>query len=96
MWREWKKELRPLSIVSTWHDNPTVIWDENDLTKVLDGWRLNRMQILHKAEHLLVFGDLDDPLNGVLVEVGMALAMSLHHVSGAWRWLDGPPPTPST
>ena len=88
-WREWKRELSPsmFNIVSTWHDNTTVEADEANTTACEDGWRDNRMQILHATDHMVVYGSKTDALNGTMIEIGMACAMAIPvHLVGTYPW----------
>jgi nucleoside 2-deoxyribosyltransferase len=95
VWRQWKTELHDtLDIVSTWHDNPNVEVDEADSAKCYAGWHANRMEILHAADFMLVFGMKKEPLNGTLIEVGMAIAMNIptylvgDYPWGTWRYMN--------
>jgi hypothetical protein len=90
MWREWKRELSPstFNIVSTWHDYENIEELELDATQCTVGWEKNRLQIL-EADHLLVFANDGDFLNGTLVEIGMALGDNegTHiHLVGTYPW----------
>ena len=84
-------ELR-LEILSTWHDSPTLLTDENDGAVCIDAWDRDIKQIL-RSEHLLVYAERKDRLNGTLVEIGVAYsnAIPIHLVGnykwGTWRYL---------
>ena len=87
MWRNWRSGLSCISIVSTWHDDPDVEAKEADPHACMMGWRTNRLQILHMTDHLLVYGNKYDALNGTLTEVGMAMAMAIPiHLVGTYPW----------
>ena len=82
-----------IHVVSSWHDSPTLEVDDAHPGSAFTGWT-NNLRELKTAEHLLVYGEHKDRLNGTLMEVGYAAALSLpiHLVGnfpwGSWRHLD--------
>ena len=87
MWRNWRDALDCINIISTWHNDPEIESKETDVDQCIAGWKDNRLQILHEADHLLVYANRHDRLNGTLVEVGMAYAMNIPiHLIGTFPW----------
>jgi len=88
LWRDWKSNLSPrdFTFVSTWHDNENVEKDEQDYMKCYEGWTKNIHQILD-ADHMVVFANDGDRLNGTLVEIGIALSHHVEvHLCGSFQW----------
>lgn len=88
MWREWSDALRPrIDIVSTWHQSPSVEADEINEAICAVAWKENIRQITNDAHHMIVYANEGDRLQGTLVEVGMAIAMSMPiYIVGDYRW----------
>lgn len=90
MWRDWK-DILPINVVSTWHDHAKL--DETDSEACRINWQANRAQLLWRAEHLIVYAEPQDVLNGTLVEIGIAASrpISIYLVGdfnwGTWRHL---------
>lgn len=85
MWREWKAAAVPLNVISTWHDHEKL--DEHDRDACYVNWQHNRIQLIHSADLIIAYAERDDPLNGTLVEIGIAVARELPiHLAGGFNW----------
>jgi nucleoside 2-deoxyribosyltransferase len=82
-------------VVSTWHDNDTLVEAEEDKDPLAcrAAWNRDFRQI-RSADHLLVYAEHKDRPNGTLVEIGYALSheMPVHLVGnfewGTWRYCE--------
>lgn len=84
MWRDWK-DILPINVVSTWHDIEKL--DENDHEACRINWHANRAQLLWRAEHLIVYAEPEDHLNGTLVEIGLAASRPIPvYLTGGFDW----------
>jgi len=89
MWREWVKELKPnVTIVSTWHQSESIEGDDKNSAIASASWRSNYLQITDgNVDYFLAYADADDPIQGTLVEIGMALAAGLSvYLVGTYPW----------
>lgn len=92
-WREIKAAMEGmLEVVSTWHDDHEVVSNESNDLLARDGWKANHYDV-KQATTLLAHGVASDPLNGTLIEIGMALARLIpiilvgNYPWGTWRLL---------
>lgn len=94
MWRVLRHDYFDgrVEIVSTWHDSPTLQVDEAHAKESREGWARDFAQ-LRKCDHLLVYGEHKDRLNGTLMEVGYCTALERpislvgNFPWGSWRHL---------
>jgi nucleoside 2-deoxyribosyltransferase len=93
-WRQMVKDLSScINVVSTWHSDHDVIANEAHDAVALRGWIDNRTQVVKLADYVLAHGIAGDPLNGTLIEIGMAIGRGIPVVLvgdypwGTWKLL---------
>lgn len=76
-----------IRIISTWHASPTVVEDDRDSAQAcIDGWHKNRYEV-RRADVLVAYGEAVDPLNGTLIETGIAFGRGIPiFLIGSFPW----------
>lgn len=73
-----------LDVISAWHDGEII--DDTSAPACRAGWEMNRAQVLG-ADLLLAYGTKDDPLNGTMIEIGMAVGRNIPiYLVGNYPW----------
>lgn len=80
--------LGVITVVSTWHDSDTVEQDDANSDEACRlGWIANRDQVIYQADVLIAIGTKTDPLNGTMIEIGMAYGRGIPiYLVGDYPW----------
>lgn len=87
-WREIKSALKgSINVVSTWHDDPKVLEKDQFPKYGRQNWIRGRHEIIAVADWLIAYAMEGDPLNGTLVEIGMAIGHNIPVILvGTYPW----------
>jgi len=87
-WQHFICHFPEFDVISTWHNDPVqdLMEGELDTNRCRVGWTQNRTQVL-AADALLAYGWEDDPLNGTMIEIGIAFGRGIPiYLVGDYPW----------